>query len=96
MALVDGSEDPFERVLAAWVIAKTASSDAQAIAKIVPVLIKGLSFPDGRVQAESAITLGELGTAARSAAAALDALASKKNAPMELREIAKEAAAAVR
>jgi HEAT repeat protein len=96
VAMIDGSEDPFERVLAAWVIAKTASSDGQAVAKILPVLIKGLSFPDGRVQAEAAITLGELGTAARSAADALDELAARENAPIELREIAKEAAAAVR
>jgi HEAT repeat protein len=96
IALMDATQDPFERILAAWVIAKTAASDQQAVAKIVPVLIKGLTFPDGRIQAESAITLGELGPAASSAAAALDALAAKEIAPMELREIAKEAAAAVR
>lgn len=93
---VDSSQDPFERVLSAWVVAKIAPTDKQAIDKVVPVLIKGLHFPDGLVQAESAMTLGELGPAARSAADELEALAARKDVPAELGEIANEAATAVR
>ena len=96
LAMTDRAKDPFERLLAAWAIAKIASSDEQAVAKIVPMLIEGLSFSDDRVQAEAATTLGMLGPAASSAADALDALAANEVAPMELREIAKKAAAAVR
>lgn len=96
LMLMDGSDSPFERIVVAWTVAKIASSDSDAVAKVIPVLITGLSFPDGRVQAEAASTLGSLGPAARSAAVALDALAAKEAAPMELQEIAKEAASAVR
>ena len=93
---MNGSEDPFERIVAAWVIAKIAASDKQAVAEVVPVLIRGLSFPNGGVQAEAASALGSLGKAAASAKDALDALAGNEKAPTELRLIAKEAAAEVR
>ena len=96
LTMTDGTKDPFEQLLAAWAIAKIASADEKAVAKIVPILIKGLSFPDGRVQAEAATTLGSLGPAAHSAVDALDALAAKEIAPLELREIAKKAADDVR
>lgn len=95
-ALMVRTEDPFEKLLAAWTIAKINASDDQMVAKIVPVLIDGLRFPDGRVQAEAASILGSLGPAAEKAVDELNALSNDESASTELRELAKEAVSAIR
>ncbi|MCM2372541.1 HEAT repeat domain-containing protein [Aporhodopirellula aestuarii] len=95
-ALLVKTDDTFERILAAWAISQIDASNEQAVAMIVPVLIEGLSFPDGRVQAEAASTLGSLGPAASEALDELDALSANEFVPPEIREVAKDAADAIR
>jgi HEAT repeat protein len=90
------TDDPFEKLLSAWAIAKISAKDDPMVAKIVPVLIEGLSFPDARVQAEAVSMLGSLGPAADKALDDLNALSNNESASIELRELAKEAAAAIR
>ena len=96
LPIMQNGEQDIEPIIAAWVIAKIAPTDEQSIAKCVPVLVKGLSFDDGRVQAEAAHALGLLGPLAGDAADALDALASDPGTAPGLRDIAKEAVDAVR
>ncbi|MFG0288867.1 MAG: HEAT repeat domain-containing protein [Rhodopirellula sp. JB044] len=94
-SFMDSATDPFEKLLAAWAISKLAPTDETKIAKIVPVLVNGLTFPDQRVQAEAIMTLESLGSAASSATDALTALANDQTAQPEMRSLAESAAKAV-
>ncbi|WP_246420849.1 HEAT repeat domain-containing protein [Aporhodopirellula rubra] len=96
VSVMEETDEPFEKLLAAWTISKISPSDEAMAAKVVPVLIEGLRFPDGRVQAEAITALGSLGSAASAAADELTSLANNESAPDELRELAKQAASAVK
>jgi HEAT repeat protein len=65
------SGDSFDAVAAAWALARIVPADADAAAKAVPALTRGLSDPDEQVRLESADALATWGPAAKAAAAAL-------------------------
>jgi HEAT repeat protein len=66
LVVADGN-DAFEALAAAWAVSAIDPTNADAAAKVVPVLMRGLSDNNERNQLESAISLGELGAAAKPA-----------------------------
>lgn len=87
-------EDAFDAQAAAWALASIAPTDASVAAKIVPVLMRGLSSPEENVRAECAEALGTLGPAAKQAATALARLAQEDDSLL-VRESAAAAAAQI-
>ncbi|HEX7448794.1 MAG TPA: HEAT repeat domain-containing protein [Pirellulales bacterium] len=64
-------DDDFVRFAATWALVRIDPSDPMLVAAAAPVLVKGLTDERPFVRVESATTLGELGSAAKSALPAL-------------------------
>jgi HEAT repeat protein len=61
------SDEEFVRFAATWALVRIDPKDTKLAAAAVPALVKGLSDERPLVRSESAATLGELGSAAKSA-----------------------------
>lgn len=73
-------DDEFTRFAALWALVRIEPKNIKLAAVAVPVLVKGLSDERPLVRAESAATLGELGSAAKAALPALKKAAADEEA----------------
>ncbi len=65
------SEDDFLKMCSTWAMLKIQPTNAEIIARAIPLLIEGLSVLQDPGRVEVAVALGEIGPAAKSAAPAL-------------------------
>lgn len=68
------AKDERLQVVSAWALVKIAPEREGVIPQAIPLLIRGLQLPDPRARHEVALTLGSLGSAAKSALPALRTL----------------------
>lgn len=81
------ADDTFEAMAAAWALTRIAPENAQVTAAVVTKLSHGLADANEQVRLESVNGLAELGTAAKTAAPALEQ-AAKEDSSDEVRDAA--------
>ena len=84
-------QDRFERLAAAWTLARVAPRDAEVVAAVLPVLREGLESEVGRERLESINAAGDLAGGAKPLKELLRKIAKVDSHP-EIREAAKSAA----
>lgn len=90
--LLKNLEDKDEKlqIVSAWALVKIAPERDGVVPQALPLLIKALKLPDPRARNEAALTLGSLGSAAKSAIPALREL--EKDPDETVRKAAADAA----
>jgi HEAT repeat protein len=83
------ADKSFDSMASAWALSRVAADNDKVVARVLPVLLRGLSSDDEQTRLNSAEAIGELGSHASKAAAEL-----KKTAKEDKSEAVREAAKA--